>query len=264
MNTSPPVVAIAAGALRATSAPVAAPPRVFVPSNSYRYDSQSPTRKLTGIAVFVSAALHAGVFFGIGPAEKKALPPPEEFLMSLNLEFTEIKELEEEDVIVSDEPIDPVDAGVLVPMLADAPQVPQPTDFVQQLDFASLIEQPNLSATNITVIPEHISRGKLGETLGTIFNLADLDRQPVPVFQPAPVVPPLLKQEGMSATVHIEFIVTAEGRVVNVMAVDSTNHGFNDAAIKGVGKWKFKPGIKNGRKVNTRMAVPIVFNIRGG
>src|SRR5690606_39240456 len=126
-------------------------------------------------------------------------------------------------------------------------------DFVQQHDFETMVEQPNLSVTNIAVIPEHISRGgKLGDGLGTIFNLADLDRAPVPVFQPAPMFPPQLKQEGVSATVRVEFIVTAEGRVVNVMAVDSTHHGFNDAAIKAVGKWKFKPGIKNGRRVNTR------------
>ena len=59
----------------------------------------------------------------------------------------------------------------------------------------------------------------------------------------------------------VEFVVTAEGRVVNVIAVDTTHHGFNDSAIKAVGKWKFKPGVKNGRKVNTRMAVPINFNI---
>lgn len=254
---------IAADALRAANTAGVVTPRVFVPRKSYRYDSQSPTRKLTVIAAFFSAAVHAGVFFGIGPPEKKVVAPPEEFLMSLNLEFTEIKELEEEEVVLSDEPIEQVDSGVLVPMLADAPQVPRPSDFVQQLDFASLIEQPNLNATNLAVIPEHISRGKLGDTLGTIFNLADLDRAPVPVFQPAPVVPPLLKQEGISATVRIEFIVTADGRVVNVMAVDTTNHGFNESAIKGVSKWKFKPGIKNGRKVNTRMAVPIVFNVKG-
>ena len=56
-------------------------------------------------------------------------------------------------------------------------------------------------------------------------------------------------------------VVTADGRVINVIAVDTTHHGFNDSAIKAVGKWKFKPGVKNGRKVNTRMAVPINFNI---
>jgi len=28
-----------------------------------------------------------------------------------------------------------------------------------------------------------------------------------------------------------------------------------------VSKWRFRPGKKGGRAVNTRMAVPIVFNI---
>ena len=32
-------------------------------------------------------------------------------------------------------------------------------------------------------------------------------------------------------------------------------------AVRAVSKWKFKPGRRGGKAVNTRMSVPIVFNL---
>ena len=60
----------------------------------------------------------------------------------------------------------------------------------------------------------------------------------------------------------VEFVVNAEGRPVNVIATNNADRRFEQAAVFGVSKWKFRPGIKAGRKVNTRMAVPIVFKAK--
>lgn len=236
--------------------------RNFVPSASYRYDSGPRNRKRTVFAALLSAALHAGIILGIGPAEQKATPAAGDYLIPINLEFAQVEELEEPEPLAADDAGEELEPGVLVPMIADSPQVPQPTDFVQPLDFASMIEQPQMNTANLTAIPDHISRGgKIGKDIGSIFNLADLDRAPVAVFQGAPMVPASLKQAGATATVRVHFIITAEGRVVNVIAVESTDQRFSDAAVNGVQKWKFKPGIKGGRKVNTQMGVPIFFSV---
>jgi len=61
--------------------------------------------------------------------------------------------------------------------------------------------------------------------------------------------------------VRVEFIVDTAGYVVNPVIIDSTHPGFNGPALEGVRKWKFRPGMKAGRKVNTRMQVPIVFRV---
>lgn len=245
-------------------AALSAEPWAFVPSASYRYDSRPRSRKLIIIATLVSTAFHVGVLFGIGRTEKKTVPLTDEYVIPIQVEFAEITELEEVDPLPSEEPGEEPDLGSLVPMQADVPMVPQSTDFVQQLDFSSLIEQSNLSTSNLSVIPEHISRGsKIGSGIGTIFNLADLDRAPVAVFQGAPMLPRSLKQEAASVTVMVQFIVAADGRILDATAVESTDYRFNDAATRGVSKWKFKPGMKGGRKVNTRMAVPILFNVSG-
>ena len=229
------------------------------PSGACRYNTDRRSRKVVLLAAAFSASLHLGVLFGIRPAQK-IVHRGDDHVIALNLEFQEIKELDDPEPEVSEDPGEKPDLGVLVPMQADVPQIPQPSDFVQQVDFASLVEQPDLNATKLLAVPEHISRGgKIGEGLGAVFNLSDLDRVPTAVFQPPPIAPKSTKHEGERVTVRVEFIVTADGQVVNAFSIGGTDSRFNDAAVYGVGKWKFKPGIKAGRKVNTRMLVPIVF-----
>jgi periplasmic protein TonB len=82
--------------------------------------------------------------------------------------------------------------------------------------------------------------------------------------QPTPLYPPALKREGLTATVRVEFIVDIRGQVLDPFVVDSTHHGFDEAAVAGVLRWKFKPGVRMGRRVNTRMQVPIIFKVADG
>ena len=47
----------------------------------------------------------------------------------------------------------------------------------------------------------------------------------------------------------------------NAYAARSTQREFESAAVQAVSKWKFRPGKKSGRAVNTHMQVPIVFTL---
>ena len=146
-------------------------------------------------------------------------------------------------------------------MQADLPSMPQPTDFVQQIDFASLVEKPDLAQAKLLSIPEGDRRSRAMEGLGKVFNLADLDRIPEALFQPPPVFPAALKHDVSSASVTVEFVVDTNGVVVNAYVTDTSHVGFNVAATTGVSRWKFRPGMRGGRKVNTRMRVPINFKL---
>jgi len=212
--------------------------------------------------MLLSVGLHAGIFLGIGKHRAKtAAPIKDEYLIAL-VPLPQIKELEEPEPAPSDDIAPAVDLATLVPMQQDLPQLPQPNDFVQAINFATLLEQPDFSKVQVYVIPENIrSGGKIAEKIGKIFDLADLDRPPEPVMQPAPIYPPTLRREGLAANVHLEFIVDASGRVTNAIAIESSDKRFDEAAIAGVSKWRFRAGIKAGRKVNTRMRVPIVFKV---
>jgi protein TonB len=65
----------------------------------------------------------------------------------------------------------------------------------------------------------------------------------------------------MDGEAVIRFVVDVSGSVRDVEIVSANHPGFGKAAADAIAKWKFKPGIKNGRPVNTRMQVPISFNL---
>lgn len=263
MITSHPLPALPSPPRGAAKPP---PSKTRAPTGSWRYNARRRSRTAAVSAMLCSAALHALVLFAFNGKQQNAPPPvAEDEPMLLLLTMPELKELDEPDLLPEEDLGPAEEAGTLVPMQADAPQIPNPSDFVQPLDFASLVEQPDLSNVKILTIPGSIRRGgKLGDGIGKIFDLADLDRAPVAVVQPPPVVPSSLRSEGGSATVHVEFVVNVDGRAMQAFAVESTDRRFDDAAVFGVSKWKFRPGMKGGRKVNTRMIVPIVFKITKG
>ena len=238
-------------------------PTAAVADGSWRYHPRRVSRFTVVAAALISAAVHASLFFGSLLITKKAAPGARvEEVPVVRLALPDLKELEEPEIAANDDTTPPVDLAVPVPMQADLPTLPQPSDFVQQLNFASLLEQPDLSMAKLSVIPEHFARAsRIAESIGKIFNLEDLDRHPDPVLQPSPTYPFAHRREGTSATVIVEFIVDVQGKVLEPVVTDSSHSGFNEAALTGVSRWKFRPGMKSGRKVNVRMRVPIVFKL---
>lgn len=230
---------------------------------SWQYACRRRSRGRIVLAGGLSAALHAGLILGLGRNPERVAPARVVEVPSILLTIPQAKELEEPEPAITDEPVSGTDAASLVPMQADLPQIPHPSDFVQQIDFSTLIERPDFSDVKMIGIPETVRRGstRLAEKIGPIFNPADLDRIPEPLFRPAPAYPTTLKREGVTATVTVEFIVDTEGRAINAVVVHTTYRGFEDAAVTGVEKWKFRAGIRAGRKVNSRMSVPIVFTL---
>jgi len=231
-------------------------------SAALAYPMPRPGRVIIASAAVLSAALHAALLLGFGAAHPRPTPaPPREESHLIRLTIPDLKDLEVPEPVPAEGSAPPTDAGVLVPMQADLPLIPQPSDFVQTLNFASLLEQPDFSQLQVYAVPENIRTGgtRLAEQIGRIFNLSDIDRVPEPVFQPAPQFPFAMRRESHTGTVIVEFIVDVNGVVLDPVARESTHHGFDEAALSGVSRWKFRPGVRAGGKVNTRMRVPIIF-----
>jgi protein TonB len=94
-----------------------------------------------------------------------------------------------------------------------------------------------------------------------VFDFIKLDQPPVVKSRVAPLYPIVMRQAQVEGEVMVDFIVTNEGKVVKATAVKSTRREFESAAIFAVSKWKFSPGIKGGKPVNTHMQVPIAFSL---
>ncbi len=86
---------------------------------------------------------------------------------------------------------------------------------------------------------------------------------PKVVRQSPPVYPLALQKAGITGEVVVEFVIDQRGDVANAVAARSTSPDFNAAAVEAVRRWKFKPATVDGRAVNTRMRVPIIFNFNG-
>lgn len=244
LGVKPPVAAL-------RSAPAA-------PVGAWRYPSARRSRGLVIFSAAVSATFHLGLLFGV-PKRKPPVVKAPVSTIQLAIAMPLLKELEEPERVLTDDDSAKPDLGQPVPMQADVPAPALPTDFVQQFDFASLVERPDLSDMKMLTLPENIRRpGKLMEGV-KIFDLSSLDRIPEAITQTPPIYPVGLRREALEVTVKLLFHVEADGRVTNVHVTESTDSRFNDAAVLGVSKWRFRAGIKDGRKVVTRMTVPITF-----
>ena len=94
-----------------------------------------------------------------------------------------------------------------------------------------------------------------------VFEPAQLDRQPVPIFQARPNYPFALRRANVGGEATIDFIVTEQGDVVGAYAFKFTHEEFAEAATTAVAKWKFRPGRRDGAAVATHLQVPIVFTL---
>ena len=86
-----------------------------------------------------------------------------------------------------------------------------------------------------------------------IYRLSELDERPVPTEQHDPNFPEGLKMEG-SATVSC--VIRPDGTTSELEVEQASSDVFGEATKKALEKWKFKPAIKAGQPVNSRVTVP--------
>jgi len=232
---------------------------------SWRYRAGKGAPKVPVLALIVATSIHSIALFGFN--DPKVAEVVDDGLLELEVVFLEMPPMEEldepEEIFDGDAVKEEIDPGQYVPMQADIPTFNTEAVFVQQMDMKSLLPAPEFDSAVLS-IPKRISHSRVPpSTLKNVFNLADLDRIPEPIFQPAPGFPRHLTHEVMLAEVLVEFIVDAKGKVVWDKVVSATHHGFEDAAILGVSRWQFRAGMKNGKRVITRRQVPRRFRVDG-
>ncbi|HEX6833931.1 MAG TPA: energy transducer TonB [Rudaea sp.] len=80
----------------------------------------------------------------------------------------------------------------------------------------------------------------------------------------APEYPPDAARKRQEGWVEVEFTVTPDGGVADVNVVNANpQRVFNNAAIRAVQRWSFKPKMDNGKAVEERMRRRIEFKLGG-
>lgn len=144
------------------------------------------------------------------------------------------------------------------PTLVDIPNVVPNASFVQQVEPPP---PPGMDqAKGVVTIPPTRPTG-FGRGLGQIFDLSQLDQIPVAQSQMPPNYPYEMRRAGITGEVNVGFIVDLNGVVRDAYVINSTHREFEAPAVQAVSKWRFRPGRRGGKAVNTRMSVPIVFSI---
>jgi TonB family protein len=93
--------------------------------------------------------------------------------------------------------------------------------------------------------------------------LADFRELDAPLkgrFTPSPVVPESVRSANARAEAVVDFIVDHAGHAQLPQVISATNPDFGWAAATAVGRWQYTTPSKNGRAVDVRVRVPLVFS----
>ncbi|MDP1578804.1 MAG: energy transducer TonB [Candidatus Didemnitutus sp.] len=213
------------------------------------------------LALLCSAGLHVALLFGdalfVRKPSRVAAVRPEVEVVQLEMPVLDLEpETTELEEIFGDDSLEPVMAP---PMLAEVPSITVSL-FTQPLQP---VPQTVNIGTNTLRIPTGRAGNPLGKGMGLVFDLDNIDQAPVVRNQVPPDYPLELRRNGTTGSVVVEFIVDREGNVISAIGVESTHHAFESSAVAAVKRWKFRPGKKAGRTVNTRVRQFINFNIDG-
>ncbi len=106
----------------------------------------------------------------------------------------------------------------------------------------------HLDPTNTSVALTHgapVASG-VGAGVTASLGLAAADGEYLPIIKVAPIYPRRALERGLEGDVIVEFTVTRQGTVKDVLVVESTRALFNQAAIDAAEKFKYKPRVVNG------------------
>jgi periplasmic protein TonB len=208
------------------------------------------------IGLIVSTSVHGGLILTPGPDKHKDVAE--------NIDAVELIELPQQiqdetppDATESDsaeaEPIE-----FAPPMTADVPSTVPTATFQQRLQAPPPPSTP--TARGEIKIP--VNRTPPKSNMANLIDLKDLDQRPQATYQVQPQFPYEMKRQGITGKVVLGFIVDSQGYARDIYVVSSTHTEFEQPAIQALQKWKFRPGKKNGKVVNTRnVQQPISFNL---
>jgi len=78
-------------------------------------------------------------------------------------------------------------------------------------------------------------------------------------LQERAILPPEARQKGLEGRVFVQFVVTTEGRAVDLKVITGESEILREAAKRAIRETEFVPGRHEGKLVNVVMSVPVTF-----
>jgi protein TonB len=94
------------------------------------------------------------------------------------------------------------------------------------------------------------------------FRLTEVDQPPRPVRTFPPQYPYLAKRDNIEGRVMLKFVVDTDGLAKEPKVEESVPEGiFDEAALKALERYRFRPAVKNGKPVLCIVRLPIAFKL---
>ncbi len=225
------------------------------------------------IGVLVSAGLHGGVLWGGELFDKanKALAKPtgdDQQIVAAAIDFKPDEEQEKpkpEETSPEDEKPDSDVTDSDSSADLSAASLPEPMNTVGVSDITTVIKPappvaPKEGSTTWAP-PSKTTRAPDSSKFKEFVDFNKLDKKPVARSQIPPRYPFELKRQGISGDCTIQFFVDENGVVSDPVEVSSTHREFVKPCFDAVMQWRFTPGMKNGRKVATKMQQTVPFKL---
>lgn len=120
------------------------------------------------------------------------------------------------------------------------------------------------SASAAAATASAAARGQGGVSSGGVFAASQLDRPLAAIAKAAPVYPPAAKRRNIEGWIKVTFLVDEQGQVDRVSVLDAEPEGvFDQAVLRCISSWRFKPGTKGGIAVKAVVEQTITFKLEG-
>jgi protein TonB len=94
------------------------------------------------------------------------------------------------------------------------------------------------------------------------FYSGQVDRVPEATERPRPAYPRGARRRGVQGWVKVRFMVDSRGLPGQVQVVESSPSGvFDDSVLETLPRWRFVPGLKDGRTVDTWVVTSVRFEL---
>jgi len=134
---------------------------------------------------------------------------------------------------------------------------------VQHL-FSSLTFGKNPNGVEVTDGPgtpfEPVD-GSVQIPAGSLFRGNEVDRKIMLMMKPEPTYTENARQHGITGTVVIKAVFSANGSVVNIQAMSGLPYGLTEQAIEAAKRIKFMPAAKGGKFVSVWMQLEYNFEL---
>ena len=143
----------------------------------------------------------------------------------------------------------------------ESPPEPQLADAPQQIPISADLEVAAGSGGALAGFGEVRSLTAAETTQQDAFDVSELEKRPEAIAQTPPQYPAELRKAKIEGIVTVAFLLNEEGRVEDPRVENSTRIEFEKPALEAIKKWKFRPGMKEGKAVRSFIRIPIRFRV---